>query len=422
MISNLKVTALDYMYTGSSVCTERLQLQKAVSSSSDSANLTIKQLLVDVSVIIHSDARTGIQRVVRSMLSELKKNPPENYKICPIFASVKHGYHYVPDDFNLGNNDANILTIPSKAVRVANGDVFLGLDLASAHIPKNIIQLKRWKLKGVKIHVMVYDLLPVLRPEWFHSKTTRNFYRWLRAIAILADSAICISSTVKDEFKKWIELKFEIPESIFPVNIIPMGCDIDASMPSLGMPSNANQLLANFKSRPTVLIVSTLEPRKGHAQVLDAFEQIWKKNSEVNLLIVGRVGWKSSALQIRILNHPLFGKNLYWLNDVSDEFLGKIYGASFGLILASQGEGFGLPLVEAMQYGKPVLARDLPVFREAGGVEIRYFNSLNENLSELSVTIEDWILNKNNHKYTNNLKKLVSWRDSAILLQSYILK
>lgn len=420
MIYDLKITALDYMYTGPSVCTERLQLQEAVNSNRNSTTSEIKQLLVDVSVIIRGDARTGIQRVVRAILSELQKNPPANYKVCPVFASDTHGYHYVPDGYSLGVYDANIFLAPSKPVRVTNEDVFLGLDLAAALLPKHEKQLRRWKLKGMKIHVMVYDLLPVLRPEWFHGRTTRNFYRWLRAIVVLADSVICISHVVKSEFQRWVELKFEIPTSLIPVQIIPMGCDLEASMPSFGMPSDACQLLAKFKLRPTALMVGTLEPRKGHAQVLDAFERIWNKNLGVNLLIVGKAGWKSSALKSRIINHPLIEQNLFWLNDVSDEFLGKIYDASFGLVFASEGEGFGLPLIEAMQYGKPVLARDLPVFREAGGLDISYFDDLDENLSEQSVSIEEWLLKSNAEKKISTTK-LISWRDSATLLQTYIL-
>ena len=346
----------------------REQLQQSVLIKQINNN---KQLLVDVSVIIRADARTGIQRVVRALLKQLLDNPPAGYEVRPVFASAEHNYHYAPESFSLQQDKKIIIPIASKCVTVAADDVFLGLDLAAHVLPKHQTQLERWKRKGAKIHIVVYDLLPVLHPEWFHGKTTRNFYRWLRSVAIVADSAVCISKTVKADLSLWLIGKYAFATNTLPVNVIPMGCDIEASLPSKGLPENAKELLTQFKARPTALMVGTLEPRKGHGHVLDAFEHWWQNGGEANLLIVGKSGWKTEQLQARLLNHVKFEKNLFWLNNVSDQFLEKIYDACYGLILASEGEGFGLPLIEAMQHGKPVLARDLPVFRELG-VHLNY--------------------------------------------------
>src|SRR3546814_2021872 len=105
-------------------------------------------------------------------------------------------------------------------------------------------------------------------------------------------------------------------------------------------------------------------------QALEAFEALWLEGrgpTSPQLLIVGQAGWKTDALQQRLITHPLRDKHVRWLNDASDEYLEYLYASCAGLLVASRGEGFGLPLIEAAAHNKPVLARDLPVFREEIG-------------------------------------------------------
>jgi glycosyltransferase involved in cell wall biosynthesis len=268
---------------------------------------------------------------------------------------------------------------------------------------------------------VVYDLLPVLHPEWFHFKTTRNFYRWLRSLAIVSDSVVCISKTVKADLSSWLVGKYAFPKNTLPINVIPMGCDIEESLPSKGLPDNAEKLLKQFKERPTVLMVGTLEPRKGHGQILDAFEHLWKTGSDVNLLIVGKRGWKTKQLQARLLNHVKLKKNLFWLSDVSDELLEKIYDACYGLILASEGEGFGLPLIEAMQHGKPVLARNLPLFREISGSGLNFFEVNNCESKDLAASISIWLSQDNSICAFSASDGITSWKNSAAILLKTIL-
>ena len=121
-------------------------------------------------------------------------------------------------------------------------------------------------------------------------------------------------------------------------------------------------------------MVGTLEPRKGHEQVLDAFELLWRMGEEIQLLIVGKPGWHTDALAHRLRTHPQRGKGLHWIEDASDEYLERLYQAAQCLIAASHAEGFGLPLIEAARHGLPILARDIPVFREVAGSHASYFD------------------------------------------------
>ena len=169
-----------------------------------------------------------------------------------------------------------------------------------------------------------------------------------------------------------------------------LGADVENSAPSPGMPQDAVQILKTIKSKTSFLTVGTLEPRKGHLQTLAAFELLWAQQIDVNLVIVGKKGWMVDALAERINNHVELGKRLFWLDGISDEYLENIYKASACLVSASEGEGFGLPLIEAAKQGIPILARDLPVFREVAGEHAFYFTGLAA--ARLSISrIKDWL-------------------------------
>lgn len=364
----------------------------STTAATATAHTPARQLLVDVSVIHQSDARTGIQRVVRALLLQMLMAPPAGYRVCPIFATRQHGYRYASPHF-LGSAPpaAGAAVLPVGAdVQVQCGDLFLGLDLAAHLLPRHQAQVLHWKRRGVKMHVVVYDLLPLLHPEWFNSKTVGNFKRWIKWLAVYADSAICISETVKIELHGWLNTHFGMPPTALPASTIVLGADIDASAPSGGLPAQASSVLARLRSTTAVLMVGTLEPRKGYDQALAAFEQLWQQGEDAPLLvIVGRPGWKTQALQAQLRRHPQAGQRLFWLEDVSDEYLAQLYDACSGVLLASRGEGFGLPLVEAIQHGKPVLARQLAVFQELKLVGLTYFSG--ESADDLSTAIANWL-------------------------------
>ena len=355
------------------------------------AHTQTRQLLVDVSVIHQSDARTGIQRAVRALLLQLLRAPPVGYRVCPIFATRQHGYRYA---------NPNFLTPPAQApgaamspvpadVQVECGDLFLGLDLAAHLLPRHQTQVLHWKRNGVKVHVVVYDLLPLQHPEWFNPKTTRNFKRWIKCLAVYADSAICISETVKLQLHTWLNTQFDLPPTALPASTIVLGAEIDASAPSGGLPADAQFVLERLRNSPSVLMVGTLEPRKGYDQALAAFEQLWQQGNTSLLVIVGRPGWKTEALQERLRRHPQAGQRLFWLEDVSDEYLAQLYTACAGVLVASRAEGFGLPLVESALHGKPVLARDIPVFRELKIAGLTHFHT--DTAQGLASAIVNWL-------------------------------
>lgn len=350
---------------------------------------TTPQLLVDISVIYQRDAQTGIQRVVRGILLQLLEHGASDHVVRPVFATRDHGYRYANMNFLTdASATAAWRTQPTLPVECAAGDIFLGLDLAAHLLPRHRDQVAGWKAAGVAIHILVYDLLPVTHARWFQRKTVRNFRRWLKFLAEFCDDAICISTQTERDLRFGIALKFPHRVASLGTSVIRLGGDLRSTAPSQGVGPDALAFLAQCNTRPFILMVGTVEPRKGHDAAIDAFEQLWASRGAdaPNLVIVGRPGWKTDRLQARLRPHPAIAGRLMWFDNASDELLDLLYHACNGVIVPSYAEGFGLPVEEARGYRKPVLARDLPVFREAGRQAISFF----QDDADLPTTLARW--------------------------------
>ena len=376
-----------------------------------------RQLLVDVSVIISGDAGTGIQRVVRALLGELTKLSRDDLFVQPVFATRNHGYcrarFYQDGTIAKLSREEGVL----HPVSVRGGDIFLGLDLAAHLIPHLERDLQRWRRQGVSLNFLVYDVLPVLRPDWFPANTPSNIDRWLHVLARQADRCICISETVLADLADALRLRSS--RSIPVLATIPLGWDLRASYPSRGLPENVQSIRTWLRHYSAVLSVGTIEPRKGYVQLLEAMTYHWDRNpdSTTGLIVIGRRGWKTDGLQDRLRTHPEHGKRLLWLDEATDELLAEIYPDAAGLVAASHGEGFGLPLIEAHAHGLPVLARDLPVFREIGGERFDYFDD--DSPHALSERLGSW-LSSPKRPPTNIADELPRWSDSAQALAACI--
>src|SRR5882672_1477236 len=159
------------------------------------ASVGPRQILADVSVISRNDAGTGIQRVVRELLRQMIANPPSGYVVRPVYATHWRGFRYADQYYAaLGGKEPDVANTAKVVVRA--GDIFIGMDLAARTLPLYPFSLARWKASGVRFFFIVYDLLPVLHPEWFTSSAVNAYRDWMRTVAIYADGAVCISRSV----------------------------------------------------------------------------------------------------------------------------------------------------------------------------------------------------------------------------------
>lgn len=336
-----------------------------------------RQLFVDVSALRGTDLKTGIQRVVRSVLQALVATPPPGFRIEPVFGEGANRPYRYARAFMLDmlGITPQQLTLEDAPIEARPGDIFLGLDLFTNGTSQNRQLLQDLRRRGVQVHFVVYDILPMLRPECFPYGTEEYFGIFLDTVTQVADGIVCISRAVADELAQWMEPRSNPRQSPLKLGWFHLGADINASRPSFGLPDNAALVFENIDSRPSLLMVGTLEPRKGHGQVLAALDILWKQGVEVNLIIVGKEGWMVEQVATRLKNHPQREQRLFWLAGASDEMLVQLYQKCSALLAASEGEGFGLPLIEAAQHGIPIIARNLPVFQEVAGTHAFYFDA-----------------------------------------------
>jgi glycosyltransferase involved in cell wall biosynthesis len=377
-----------------------------------------RQLLVDVSELIQRDARSGIQRVVRNVLGALLREPPQGYRVEPVFdAGGQYRYARRFTCELLGVDD---LALPDSLVEAGAGDRYLGLDLLPHAVPLNAALFAQLRNRGVELYFVVYDLLPVLRPDVFVPQADTTFRRWLATVTALADGVACISRAVADELAQWLEQNPPARAGALKINYFHLGADIGpARADGLAGDGPAHPALAAMDAAPGILMVGTLEPRKGHAQALGAFEQLWAAGCAANLVIVGKEGWMVESLAKRLRTHPEQGKRLHWLEGADDVLLRQLYGAAGALLAASEGEGFGLPLIEAAQHGLPIIARDLPVFAEVAGEHAFYFSGTSPDA--LAGRLREWLdLHARAKAPPSSGMRWLSWADSARQLLAVI--
>ncbi|MDN7420297.1 glycosyltransferase [Burkholderia dolosa] len=369
-----------------------------------------RQLLVDISELVQVDARSGIQRVVRNLLKEWLDSPPDGFRVEPVYATTKDSYRYARG-FTMQLMGFDDGWLQDEPIDYAAGDVFIGLDLQP-----HVVQAQRefyqdLRLQGVQVKFVVYDLLCVLLPQYFVPGAAEGFTGWLNVVAE-SDGALCISQAVAADLSSWLATHAGERAGSFEIDWFHLGADIENFSTSSEIPRDGGKVLQQLQSCPTFLMVGTLEPRKGHAQVLDAFGHLWRENQNVNLVIVGRQGWMVEDLVGRLRAHKEQGRRLFWLENASDAYLEKIYAASSCLIAASYGEGFGLPLIEAAQHGLAIIARDLPVFREVAGEHAFYFSS--QDGHDLATEINAWLeLRAKQREPSSRGMPFLTWAQSA---------
>jgi glycosyltransferase involved in cell wall biosynthesis len=344
------------------------------------------RLFVDITPLVDVDLRTGIERVARAILSRLVDAPPPSLRIEAV--------RFVDGRYVLARRHmAQWLDLPDpdddREVDARPGDIFLGLTWSPHATTLAHATLRRYRERGVRIAFVVYDLLPQQHPEWFPFGLQQQHLGWLITAAALADRLICISADVSENLRQW--LVESGPRRTTPLAIahFPLGCDIENSVATQGLSADAIALVAQVKSRRSFLMVGTVEPRKGHRQALAAFDELWRDGLDMALVIVGKRGWMTEDVESAIAAHAEFGHKLVRIDDASDEFLDELYRHCAALLAASQGEGFGLPIVEAARHGIPVIARDLTVFREVARDGAFFFSG--ERPHDLAAAIRRWI-------------------------------
>lgn len=246
---------------------------------------------------------------------------------------------------------------------------------------------RQWRAEGGKVAFLVYDILPITHSQFVCESLSRRFAAWFELVLDHSDLILTISETVRDQLREIIRNRAYPPGATRPqVEAFPLGAELDMRHANAYVRPALRHVLTPTNGPAPYLMVGTIEPRKNHQTALDAFDLLWERGHDVRLCIIGRRGWQCHEIERRIWNHPRFGRQLFWFPDLSDSELQRCYEGARGVVFASRGEGFGLPIVEGLQFGKTVIASNLPVHQEVAGQHAAYFDP--DRPEELAALVE----------------------------------
>jgi glycosyltransferase involved in cell wall biosynthesis len=234
-------------------------------------------------------------------------------------------------------------------------------------------EIENFHRRGGQVVALIHDLIPLTHPDFFTS--TEIFQKIYRDLVAHADVIISVSKTTQKTVEAYRDKLRASGEKLSPQrsNFSYLGNDF---VPLRDAPPATMRVSWRkaFDHPQTFLVCGTLEIRKNNDLVLDAFEILWRDHKDVRLVFIGRYGWKTDDLIKRIGEHPHLDERLYLFTDASDSELRMSYRSSRALISASRAEGFGLPVVEALGQGLPVICSDIPVFHEIAEANASYFD------------------------------------------------
>ena len=277
----------------------------------------------------------------------------------------------------------------------------------------------KFREHGKKIVTVIYDLIPITHSQFCDDYLATVFKKWFMDSLDYIDGYIAISKTIRDDLKDFMKNSLECQIDDNKFDYFYLGGDFKHTN---NKGQNIRDELKNeFSKRPTYIIVSTVEPRKNHKYLLNTFDKLWKKGVDINLFLIGRIGWKVDSLIARIQKHKEFKNRLFHWEDINDKELEYCYSRARTLLFPSFVEGFGLPIIESLENNLPVIASDIPIHKEIGGNNIGYCDISNpEDLMNIIKDIE-----KNGFGRVPIVKKeyrWLSWLESAEMLYEKIQK
>jgi glycosyltransferase involved in cell wall biosynthesis len=286
---------------------------------------------------------------------------------------------------------------------VAEVDVFLDIEAAWLNPWSRRDLLPHLQRFAVTTAAVIHDVAPITNPQWFEPASSFRFERYLKAHLEHDSHFFCISQYARAQL---CNVAAEMGRPDPSTSVLPMGALKADALPSPEVPG----------SSPMLLMVGTLEPRKNHAFAIDLFDRLDSEGIDVELQLVGSRGWKSSDLVARITGHRHYGERLRWRSGLSDNALAELYTDAAAVLVPSLDEGFGLPVIEALAHGTPVIASDHPALREAGGTYARYAGSSDRWHSMVTHLLDP----AEQAAVRNRLTRYrpASWDDSAAALNS----
>jgi len=243
-----------------------------------------------------------------------------------------------------------VVAVLGEPVAFAAGDILLsaGTGWANSNI-QAVVRLKQER--GIRFAVLCYDIIVLQFPQFWKPQDITVFSAHFNAAFPAADFVLLTSRRVEQDVQEYCRAH---GLSLGRTAVIPLGAD-----PVRQPNETADTRQLGLEPGRYVLFVSTIEPRKGHRMLLAAWRRLKARGvlqeHGFKLALVGRPGWLVDDLLADLAAEQASG-SLVALSNIDDAMLGALYRDAAFCVFPSEYEGYGLPVVEAFQYGKAVIA------------------------------------------------------------------
>jgi glycosyltransferase involved in cell wall biosynthesis len=264
----------------------------------------------------------------------------------------------------------------SPRITLRNGDILF----CPAYWHDVSPEIYRWiRSRGCDVVILLHDILPITMPNYY-SHPARDHFRdnTIQALEI-ATAFTCVSKTTCKALSEFAQSRGKQGKFVTAYNGY-------YALQRKGDWSRAKDY--SFQKQP-LLMVGSIEPKKGHLKVIEAIEPKWDIGYDRPLMIIGRTAWMAAEITDRIRNSKYFGRKLFWFTDFDDSDLNEAYSRCHALIFASLAEGFGLPMLEASMHRKPTIAYRTMIAEEILGEFGFYFDDTPGSLSSAIDKFED---------------------------------
>ena len=216
---------------------------------------------------------------------------------------------------------------------------------------------------GFRYCTIVHDLVAVSHPHLVVPAYIDLLREYFSELVWVADVAMCVSRATE---RDWLDFCTSMGVEAPRTHVFPLGSDM-----RLGAASTPVSLPESLDGKRFGLVVSTLEPRKNHRTLYEAWDFLVRAGrvdpQRDRLVFVGRQGWAVDDLVREMAINPATRDSLVVLNQVSDDLLALLYAKCALTLLPSHHEGYGLPVAEALGHGKPCISSDAGALPEIGG-------------------------------------------------------
>jgi glycosyltransferase involved in cell wall biosynthesis len=223
------------------------------------------------------------------------------------------------------------------------------------HLEKRRLIARLMERSGARFICLVHDLIPIEFPEYAKPGQAANHLSRIETAAQTADGLIVNSVETRTALQPHLDRAGRAP----PVLVAPFGVDLPAAPIDRPPPF----------ARPYFVYVSTIEARKNHLLLLNLWRRLATElgDSAPLLVLVGQRGWETENVIDMLERCPALKGAVIEHNAMPDAEMVPLLKGAKALLLPSFAEGFGFPLIEALELGVPALCSDIPALRETGG-------------------------------------------------------